>query len=142
MQESPDRYQELLDAADKKYEFWKALATCFTSLTNYTIGQKNCKGPENETILNRALMKLSEYDIFVLEKLLSINDGNMSSDILRGGLDIGHYYSTDPEHLSNLVLQQDMFVEEFCQNGLRCDAQQIDRELKNIESQITFLLKG
>ena len=57
---------------------------------------------------------------------------------------IGHfnYAGNEREHFSNLVLRQDKFVEEFCQNGGECDAQEVDRELKNFVSQIMFLLKG
>ena len=80
--------------------------------------------------------------MFVLQKLLVANDGNMSSDLFREGLDVGHYYLKDREHFSHLALQQDKFVEEFCQNGGGCDPQEVDRELKNFVSQIMFLLKG
>ena len=143
MQESPERYQQLLGAADERHEFWKGLAACFTdSPVNNNVGKTNCSGPENETTLNAALTNLSEYDMFVLEKLLVDNDGNMSSDLFREGLDVGHYYLKDREHFSTLALQQDKFVEEFCQNGGGCDPQEVDRELKNFVSQIMFLLKG
>ena len=99
-------------------------------------------GPENETTLNAALTELSEYDMFVLENLLVANDGNMSSDLFREGLDVGHYYLKDREHFSHLALQQDKFVEQFCQNGRGCDPQEVERDLKNFVSQIMFLLKG
>ena len=82
--------------------------------------------------------------MFVLEKLLVDNDGNMSSDLFREGLYIGHfnYAGNEREHFSYLVLQQDKFVGEFCQNDGGCDAQEVDRELKNFVSQMMFLLKG
>ena len=132
-----------MEAADQKHEFWKVLTACFTDFpTNLTVWKTNCTGSENETTLNSELMMLSEYDLFVLEKILVANDGNMSSDLFRGGLDIGHYYLKDTEHFSNLVLQQDKFVEEFCHNGGGCDVREVDRDLKNFVSQIMFLLKG
>lgn len=148
LQESPERYQELISAADGNIDFWKGLTACFSDFptTNNTVSKTSCRGPENEMNLNTALSKLSDYDIFVLEKLLLENEGNMSSDLFRGGLDLGHYYLKpsidDKEHFASLIKQQDKFVQEFCQTGGGCNAEEIDRVLKEFMSQIMFLLKG
>ena len=148
LQESPERYQELISAADGNIDFWKGLTACFSDFptTNNTVSKTSCRGPENEMNLNTALSKLSDYDIFVLEKLLLENEGNMSSDLFRGGLDLGHYYLKpsidDKEHFASLIKQQDKFVQEFCQTGGGCNAEEVDRALKDFISQIMFLLKG
>ena len=148
MQESPERYQQLISAADGKRDFWNGLTACFSDFptTNNTVSKTDCRGPEKETSLNTALSKLSDYDMFVLEKLLNENEGNMSSDLFRGGLDLGYYYMKpsvdDREHFASLVKQQDKFIEEFCLTGGECNAEEVDRALEDFTSQIMFLLKG
>ena len=144
MQELPDGYNELLGAADENHGFWKVLSECFT---NHTMGAKNCTGPDNETALNTALTKLSKYDMFVLEKLLVANHGNMSNDVLKKGFDPGRWHKNTKkrykkDQFSKTVLQQDRFVEEFCQNVEVCNAEQIHREISKLVSQIVFLVKG
>ena len=83
-----------------------------------------CKDENNQTFVHKTILeKLTDYEKFVLERLLQDHGENMSTTIFKNGV-------------KNLSL-----LEPYCQRR-SCDAQEIDLKLTNLLSQMYMILSG
>ena len=97
-----------------------------TVLVNSVNGNKTCIDLHmSSTSIDTAIFDpLSDYDIFILGRLLLKNNGSINDAMLEKGL------------------SNHKFLEQYCHSGVRCNSKQIDEYLSNVVAQTLLLLDG
>ena len=153
-------YEELFEKTNES--FWNSLSSCYRmhlqtskarrqepkSITEDNFG---CDPfyrayPALHDFNYTILASLSEYDIFVIEKVISI-DENWVIDPKYTKLCLKSYnykqflYSNRFCQFHYAARNYD-YLTQYCLNGTRCDADLIDNDLANLVSKIHFLMNG
>ena len=154
----PKRYEELFEKTNEN--FWNNLSLCYRAHLKYSRGRKqepksitgdagiefggrSCL--EKHTAINyvnsTVITSLPEYDIFVLEKIMALTNWIYDTQMCRGSSKKRFQNSIRFCQFHYAARNYD-YLMQYCQNGSRCDANQIDNDLSNLVSKIHFLMSG